>query len=100
MQIAPCITGQLRLAGGNIDNEGRVEICMNNVWGTVCSDFWDTTDATVACQELGYSTDGQKHLLPCTALTILAIMIAVCLHQQVQWPLLMLILVLMMVQFI
>ena len=99
MQIAPCTTGQLRLAGGNIDNEGRVEICMNNVWGTVCSDSWDTTDATVTCQELGYSTDGQKHLPPCTAFDY-TIMIAVCLHQQVQWPLLILILVLMMVQFI
>jgi len=67
VHTAPCTTGQLRLAGGNIDNEGRVEICTKKVWGTVCSDFWDTTDATVTCQELGYSTDGQKHLPPCTA---------------------------------
>ena len=57
--LAPCRTGQLRLAGGNIQNEGRVEICMNNVWGTVCDDGWSTTDATVVCRQLGYSTQGQ-----------------------------------------
>ena len=29
--IAPCTPGQLRLVGGSITNEGRVEICLNNV---------------------------------------------------------------------
>ena len=59
LQTAPCTTGQLRLAGGNIANEGRVEICINNVWGTVCDDFWGSADATVVCRQLGYSTQGQ-----------------------------------------
>ena len=57
---APCRTGQLRLAGGNIQNEGRVEICMDNVWGTVCDDLWNGNDATVVCRQLGYSPQGQK----------------------------------------
>ena len=55
---APCSTGDIRLAGGNIPNEGRIEICMNNEWGTVCDDSWGSADATVVCRQLGYSTTG------------------------------------------
>ena len=54
LHAAPCADGQIRLAGGNIVNEGRVEICMDNLWGTVCDDSWGSTDATVVCQQLGY----------------------------------------------
>lgn len=50
-----CITGSLRLAGGSVEGEGRVEICINETWGTICDDFWETNDASVACQALGYS---------------------------------------------
>ena len=57
---APCRTGQLRLVGGDIPNEGRVEICMSNVWGSVCDDLWGSTDATVVCQQLGYTTQGDR----------------------------------------
>ena len=52
---APCANGDLRLAGGNVINEGRIEICINNVWGTICDDYWSDTDANVACRKLGFS---------------------------------------------
>ena len=48
----------MRLAEGNTTLEGRVEICMNSSWGTVCDRGWDTVDAKVACQQLGFSAAG------------------------------------------
>ena len=54
-----CTTGAIRLRGGSNGAQGRVEVCNNNVWGTVCDDFWGTVDAQVACRQLGFSTTGK-----------------------------------------
>ena len=53
--IIACTDGGIRLAGGNQPNEGRVEVCLNSRWGTVCDDSWGTVDASVACRQLGFS---------------------------------------------
>lgn len=51
-----CTNGHLRLAGGYDENEGRVEICSNGLWGTVYSEGWDSLDALVVCRQLRYQT--------------------------------------------
>ena len=58
MIVALCLNGDIRLRGGRNLGEGRVEICNNNAWGTVCDDAWGTPDANVACRQLGFSPTG------------------------------------------
>ena len=70
MQVtsANCSEGDVRLVDGLVDYEGRVEICINQVWGTVCSTTyrytysyyirWDVNDAKVVCRQLGHQELG------------------------------------------
>ena len=56
--------GDIRLRGGTNSSAGRVEICNNATWGTVCDDNWDIENTRVACRELGLSTTGSyKHCM-------------------------------------
>ena len=48
-----CTDGEMRLMGGTNEYEGRVEVCVNNAWGTVCSGSWSSTDAKVVCRSIG-----------------------------------------------
>ena len=42
---------------GSFTIEGRVEICLNGVWGTVCGIGWDSKDAKIVCRQLNLVTD-------------------------------------------
>ena len=39
---------------GGTSTSGRVEVCNDRMWGTVCDNGWDAADAQVACRQLGY----------------------------------------------
>jgi len=55
---ANCTNGEIRLRGGANETEGRVEICINRAWGTICDTYWDNREAQVACRQLGFPSVG------------------------------------------
>lgn len=61
-----CEDGYVRLVNDSLDSvlikdtlsRGRVEICINGTFQTICEEDWDNTDASVLCSELGFSRFG------------------------------------------
>ena len=44
-----------------IEQEGRPEVCVNGVWGSICQYSWNEIDGYVFCGQLGY--DGPSKIL-------------------------------------
>ena len=68
VQYSNCTTGDIRLTDGTTEYEGRVEVCINGVWGVICDYGWDTREAYAVCHQLGYQGNNFKglSLLTCT----------------------------------
>ena len=60
-----CNDWDVKLTGGTVMNEGRLELCLHQRWGTVSDGTWSNEEAQVVCRQLGYSTEGSSVLL-CT----------------------------------
>ena len=54
-----CSDGDVQLVGGASQFEGRVEVCLNRAWGTVCAyNNWDNQEVQVVCNQIGGLTVG------------------------------------------
>lgn len=53
-----CVDGDVRLVDSNTSQEGRLQVCFNRVWGTVCDDRFDSDDARVVCSQLSTQFEG------------------------------------------
>ena len=58
--LGVCSTGSIILVDGSNEANGRVEICINGEFGTVCDDFWGVSDARVVCRQLGLPWKGNR----------------------------------------
>ena len=53
----------MRLEDGVREYEGRIEICYNGEWGTVCDDGIRDSVAKVVCRQLGFSFHGEYAII-------------------------------------
>ncbi|XP_053376327.1 neurotrypsin-like [Mercenaria mercenaria] len=56
----PSGPSSVRLAGGHLEYEGRLEVFQNGQWGAVCNDSFGTKEAMVACKMLNLTWDYAK----------------------------------------
>lgn len=54
-----------------MDWVGRIELCVERTWTTLCDKTWDLKDAAVTCRQLGYSSYGMQFNAYTTVITFL-----------------------------
>lgn len=55
-----CSDGDIELRDGSNSLEGRVAVCLNGAWGTVCGNQFNQDVAEVICRQLGHITNGKN----------------------------------------
>ena len=59
IEPTPCTLGDIRLVDGSSEREGRVEVCLGDIWSPVSKSSWDNRDAGVVCKQLFNSSFGK-----------------------------------------
>ena len=57
-----CNNQTIRLVGGATSWEGRVEVCADGRWGTVCDEGWTNQSADLMCTHFGYPGEGNMYI--------------------------------------
>ena len=53
VEYGNCSDGDVRLMDGSNLLDGRLEICINDAWGTICRSLFGQNEAEVVCAHLG-----------------------------------------------
>ncbi len=61
-----CSTGDVRIVpdyyNSGTSQDGRLELCINNAWGTICDSRFDNKEAAIACSSvIGFSRQGMYY---------------------------------------
>ena len=56
-----CTDGDIQLVGGSNKYEGRIEVCVNQAWGTVCGYLYNNNVGKVVCDQIGAQTLGNEY---------------------------------------
>ena len=63
--MSECVSGNVHLLDGTDITNGRVEVCVDAQWVTVCGKGWTDEDAEVVCNQLGLPTIGKHRKASC-----------------------------------
>ena len=58
--VTVCRLGDIRLVNGNSSLEGRIEMCYNDAWSTICHTSWESSGAQQVCRQLNLPSTGKR----------------------------------------
>ena len=59
-----CIYGEVRLVGGGVSYEGKLEYCSDDrIWVTLVNNGWTELETAVVCSQLGIPPGGELTFL-------------------------------------